>query len=98
MTDSDKMNDAIIKLAEKTANNFYAELKNLPKELQINYIAIRVIQAVLGETLCQLASSREELDLFLSVQHEEIKEIAKEIINGNPSYKEKFSKDKRKLN
>lgn len=92
MTSSDKMNDAMIKLAEKTANDFYNGFSKLPKELQINYVAIRVIQAVLGETLCQLASSRAELDLFLSVQSDEIKEVVKGIINGNPSHKEKFSK------
>jgi hypothetical protein len=78
MTDENQdelITHAINTITEKTSKTLLQNFLKLPKELQMNIVLIKSAQLLLANILCQVATTKDELDKVSDEQALEIKEL-----------------------
>ena len=69
------LTNAINSITEKLSELLLSELLKLPDELQTGFVLEKVGQLLLSNILCQIASTKTDLDKIASKQGEEIVEL-----------------------
>jgi hypothetical protein len=69
------LSNAINKLTEKLSALLLEELMKLPEDMQTGFVLIKSTQLLLGNILCQVASSNEILDKLCEEQGGQIQEL-----------------------